>query len=861
MHQWLRQAPIDDPVARRLASPLQASLVIMAAVVILAMILNVIVLGPSALTPSGLAPNGLVLLTLLGALALLRRGFFKLTLWIVIGALLLAQAYSMLTPPFENSVQALMIFAIPITLAGLFLGRGALVVTITISVAMVTVGAAQDSLTLHAPAVVVFTLAVGVLAALQDLFRSSLRLALHTAQAQAEALERLQVENITLYHQAESERERLQVTLASIGDAVITTDTDGKVTFLNNAAEALTNWRSEQAAGRPLEEVFRIANESTGEPIESPIRRVLTEGAIVGLANHTVLHAADGRAIPIADSGAPIRDSRRRIIGAVLVFRDVTEERAAQVALEASEARFREMADNAPALVWTAAPDKGCIYLNQRWLDFTGTTLEAALGFGWADGIHPEDVERVMEIYDTAFDARKPFTMDYRLRRHDGEYCWFTDTGIPRYSSEGLFLGYIGSCIDITDRKLNEERTRLLQEITAEFSEALTREQVADIVVSKVAAMLESHLGTVYIVADDHLELLNTSGLDSAARKLYRRLDLNAPGPLLDAIREQAPVWIGTRDDYLQRYPQFATIVRNHDSYAIAGLPLIVDGRVIGGMTFSFGRPMTFDAPTRRFIVALAQQCAQALERARLFDIEAAARREAEKANLLKLQFLGMVSHELRTPLTSIKGFTSTLLATDVTWDEKTEREFLAIIDSEADKLAELIDQLLELSRLQAGNLRIQPTPQDFRNILDLASTEINTLTTGHQLTSDVAPNLPPIMADARRIAQVLTNLIDNAAKYSPPGTRIGLSARLEDGMVRVDVSDEGEGVPLELRESVFEPFLRLQQGHEVKGAGLGLAVCRGLIDAHGGRIWIEPREGAGSIFSFTLPVVKDNAG
>src|ERR1044072_8574363 len=129
-----------------------------------------------------------------------------------------------------------------------------------------------------------------------------------------------------------------------------------------------------------------------------------------------------------------------------------------------SEERFRGVADTAPVMIWVAGPDKSCTYVNKPWIDFKGSTLEKELGQGWLEGIHPDDVEHCRETYFGSVDARRPFEMEYRLRRHDGEYRWIYDSGVPRFSPDGIFLGFIGSCIDLTERKESEEALKTANE-------------------------------------------------------------------------------------------------------------------------------------------------------------------------------------------------------------------------------------------------------------------------------------------------------------------------------------------------------------------------------------------------------------
>ena len=216
-----------------------------------------------------------------------------------------------------------------------------------------------------------------------------------------------------------------------------------------------------------------------------------------------------------------------------------------------------------------------------------------------------------------------------------------------------------------------------------------------------------------------------------------------------------------------------------------------------------------------------------------------------------------MISHELRTPLTSILGFTTTLLADDVSWDAAEQRDFFQTIQREANRLQELIDQLLVLSRLEAGMLPISQKPYALREIIEDALPQFQILTSGQTLSLHLPDNLPPVYVDARRISQVLVNLVRNAAGYAPKGTEIGISAYTKGGFVQVNVSDQGPGIPSADHKKVFKAF---QRGVEVetsptKGAGLGLAICKGLVEAHGGRIWIKKKNSPGAVISFTIPL------
>jgi PAS domain S-box-containing protein len=223
----------------------------------------------------------------------------------------------------------------------------------------------------------------------------------------------------------------------------------------------------------------------------------------------------------------------------------------------------------------------------------------------------------------------------------------------------------------------------------------------------------------------------------------------------------------------------------------------------------------------------------------------------------MKLQLLSTVSHELRTPLASIKGFTTSLLREDVTWDQKTQRDFLEIIDAESDRLAELISNLLDMSRIDAGTLGMEQQEIRLGTLLREAIAAARVQAPQHVFTLDIAARLPLVWADPRRIRQVLHNLLENAVKYSPHGSKVAVAARYDPEFVTISVADEGIGIPQEYRERVFERFFQVDSAstRRVGGSGLGLAISRSIVEAHGGRIWAESEPGNGSTFVFTLPV------
>ncbi|MEX2673656.1 MAG: PAS domain S-box protein [Phycisphaeraceae bacterium] len=367
------------------------------------------------------------------------------------------------------------------------------------------------------------------------------------------------------------QREWFETTLGSLGDAVIATDETGRVLFMNPVAEEITGWELAEARGVPCTRVFDIVNESTRQVVESPVTRVLREGVVVGLANHTILIARDGTEHPIDDSGAPIRNGAGDLIGVVLVFRDITDRKEAERNIRESEQRFRIMADASPVMIWVSDETAGCTYFNKPWLDFTGRPMAAEVGEGWTQGVHPEDYERCMATYVAAFRQRETFRMEYRLRRHDGAYRWLLDSGVPRYDEGGAFAGYVGTCIDITERRNAEaqlvsskdelearvaERTQQLRKLASQLSHAEQRER------RRLAHTLHDNLQQLLAAAKMRLDVLRRrEGMSTYAEwtqevdqllnqsiQASRSLTVELSPPVLyDAGLGPAIAWLGRR--------------------------------------------------------------------------------------------------------------------------------------------------------------------------------------------------------------------------------------------------------------------------------------------------------------------------
>jgi two-component system sensor histidine kinase KdpD len=287
----------------------------------------------------------------------------------------------------------------------------------------------------------------------------------------------------------------------------------------------------------------------------------------------------------------------------------------------------------------------------------------------------------------------------------------------------------------------------------------------------------------------------------------------------------------------------------------VAFVPLRVVDRVLGVLqVVGHLETRVFTADEMRLLEAFADVGALAVERERLLR-EAARAGALQEADRLKSALLSVVSHDLRTPLASIKASVSSLLQSDVQWAAETRQEFLTAIDEETDRLTRLVSNLLDLSRIEGGALRPERDWYDVRELLETVIGRLQRTTSRHHLVLDVAPEVGAVALDYVQIGQVITNLVENAAKFAPPGSEIRVDAVRCDGAVELSVADQGPGIPPEERGRVFDKFYRIARpGERLPGTGLGLAISKGLVEAHGGSIRAEEAHGGGARFVVTLP-------
>ena len=418
-------------------------------------------------------------------------------------------------------------------------------------------------------------------------------------------------------------------------------------------------------------------------------------------------------------------------------------------------------------------------------------------------------------------------------------------------------------------------RTARLQAVTAALSESLTPPQVADVLMEQGVAVLGANSGLVALLDETgtELEIVSYLGYEQAQIEGWRKFSINAPVPLAEAIRDRKPIWEEPTEERIARYPHLAKNYASYSYSAWISIPFIAEGQVLGGVSFSFAKAHQLSEDDRSFMLALTQQCAQAIARARLYEAEQAARSIAETANRIKDEFLTVLSHELRSPLNPILGWTKLLRTRK--YDQAATDRALEIIERNAKLQTQLIDDLLDVSRILRGKLSLNTAPVSLQSVIEAAMETMRLAAEAKSIEMQFYDHssLAIIAGDPNRLQQVVWNLISNAIKFTDTGGKIEIYLSNDDGLAdysltnnlppkyaEIKVIDTGKGIKPEFLPYVFEHFRQADASITRKygGLGLGLAIVRHLVEMHGGTVKADSKgEGQGAIFTVRLPLLN----
>ena len=553
----------------------------------------------------------------------------------------------------------------------------------------------------------------------------------------------------------------------------------------------------------------------------------------------------------------------------LVTLTDITLQKLAEQARRDSEALFHEMADTAPAMLWISDPAGAWTFLSRQWYEFTAQEPEGALGLGWLNALHPDDRDSAAAAVFEATGERRPFHFECRLSQPDGEPRWVIIAGQPRLDTDGGFVGFVGSAIDITQRRKAEEavidevHTReTLSRVGAALASELDPDTLIQAATDAATALTSAQWGVFFFaVTDDSgntTEHRAVSGLPTDAFD-------GAPGPGPEPRR---PFIVRIDDLHAAERAESGVIERRWLPRDVTvrsylSVPVISrTGDVRGGLCFGHIRAGVFLPKHEQLASGIAAWAALALDNASLY-------KEAQEANRAKDEFIATLSHELRTPLNAMLGWAHMLRANVL--PPETQRRALDTLERNVRTQAQLVDDLLDVSRIVAGKLHIKSDEVDLTTVVVSAADTVRPATVAKGLSFRVVvdPDQQVIVTgDADRLRQILWNLLTNAVKFTPKGGRVEIELRWTDTSASVVVTDTGQGIRQDFLRHVFERFRQADSTASRRhgGLGLGLAIVRHLTEAHGGSVSAESAgEGLGATFTVHLPIreirVREKAG
>ena len=527
----------------------------------------------------------------------------------------------------------------------------------------------------------------------------------------------------------------------------------------------------------------------------------------------------------------PLFDNDGTVVEWLGMASDVTARKQAQEVLLESEARIRAFADAAPAMLWETNPAGQCTFLSREWYSFTGQTEAEALGLGWTDATHPGDQAEAGRLFLAANTRRDKFQLEYRLRGAGGGYRWALDVGRPRFAATGEYLGMVGVVIDIDERKQAENALRASEE-------------------RRRLAVDAAELGTWHV--EPGTRAMQT---DDLYRVIFGTTEVWTD--YLQAVAAIHP------DDQPAVLKAVAAATRLDDPapYAIEYRVIHPDGSL--HWISARGRPSYEGTGAARRVTSFDGTVADITERKLGEEEREQLVARLQEQDRRKDEFLAMLAHELRNPLAPISAAADLLRLTGL--DAARVKQTSEIIARQVNHMTALVDDLLDVSRVTGGLIKLEKTDLDVKSVVSGAVEQVRPLIEArrHHLSVHLPPETALVKGDAKRLIQVVVNLLNNAAKYTPEGGTISITLETDENHVAVRVADNGIGMTPEVASHAFELFAQAERTSDRSqgGLGIGLAVVDGLVKLHGGKIKAHSAgHGLGSEFILSLPRLENRA-
>ncbi|HEY9850754.1 MAG TPA: PAS domain S-box protein [Leptolyngbyaceae cyanobacterium] len=637
---------------------------------------------------------------------------------------------------------------------------------------------------------------------------------------------RQQNEELLIAHEiAERESYRYQDLFNFAPDGYVVTDANGKIQEANRAIATLIGCEAQELIGLLL--IKYIAEET----------RQAFRNLLVDLRQHSQIETeqlclkaiALPNSIPVSITVTAIYNERGQFAGARWLIRDITERKQVEAALQESEERLSTLADNIAQLAWMADANGWLFWYNQRWFEYTGTTLEEMEGWGWQKVHHPEHLDRVIEHFRHCLETGEIWEDTFPLRGKDGRYRWFLSRAIPIHNRSGKVLRWFGTNTDITDRKQAEEA---LQESEQRYR----------------------------LLVESIPQLVWTANAEGTLLDLNQRWS-DFTGLTLEEAKREGWEAVVHPDDIPILGQNWAAAQQNGGYYQAEGRMRRGDGVYRWHLHQAIPVKNEKGEIVKWFGTATDIEERKQLEQQldRILHQEQAAREAAEQANRIKDEFLAVLSHELRSPLNPILGWTSLLRTRKL--DAATTERALETIERNTRLQSQLIEDLLDISRILRGKLRFDPKLVNLATAIEQARETVRLAAEAKSIQIEM--NLHdevPVMGDAARLQQVVWNLLSNAVKFTPCGGKIEILLQTIESEAQIIVKDTGRGISSDFLPYVFDYFRQADSTmtRQFGGLGLGLAIVRHLVELHGGTVAVESSgEGKGATFTVQLPLAK----
>lgn len=517
--------------------------------------------------------------------------------------------------------------------------------------------------------------------------------------------------------------------------------------------------------------------------------------------------------------------------------------------LRESENKLQTIADNIPQLAWMADSMGGLIWVNKRFSEFTGLSLEEVSGSGWQQAQHPDHLARVVRRFEQAFSAGVVWEDTFPMRSKVGHYRWFLTRAVPIRDSEGCVKSWFGTNTDVTEQRFLAEATKLLGS-SLDYRDTL--EKLARLVVPEIADWCV--VDAIESGGPRRIAVAHADPAKTAAAHAWADLappSWREPGGIGRVIRTGQPELLPKiTDEFLAdvaQNPEQLEALRSEHFVSFIAVPLIARERTLGALALvTSDSKREFQASDVELALELGRLAGVAIDNARLYT-------EARDAVQLRERVLAIVSHDLRDPLSTI-GLSAAFELESQPRDPQT-RKHLEIIVRCVGRMQHMIGDLLDLARVQSGTLKLECRPWDAGELLRaiLESYELVARQKGIAIVEDCNLVDVVVSCDRARIEQVFANLLGNSIKFCQPGDTLTVRGQSDRDFVRYEVEDTGPGIEADALPHIFEPYWSAHT-HAKEGLGLGLYICQRIIDAHGGEMSASSAPTGGTTFVVRLP-------